>query len=85
MSKRESLTNFTVTSGQSTSAVTLEGIQDTVRKLDEKHMLHIRTLIEGTIVIPDETGMMVTPNGYAVIVGKKLWEKLQREKLVEAE
>lgn len=59
---------------------TLEDMKKTMEELDSKNLAYIRSLIEGVIVIPDQMGLMVPPNGYAVVVGKQLWERLQLHK-----
>lgn len=74
----EDFKTFASTCAGSTADVSpLEKIQATMRDLDVKHLSHIRTLCEGTVVIQDHSGIMVHPDGYVVVVGERLYKKLK--------
>lgn len=63
-----------------TEPITIDGMSQTVAMLEAQHLAHVRALITGIRCIVDETGMMCPPNGYVVVLGKKLAEKLKESK-----
>jgi hypothetical protein len=74
----EDLKSKTTTAAASTSsAPSLEKIQATMRQLDQQRLCYLRGLIEGVMIIPDHSGMMVHADGYAVVVGERLYKKLK--------
>lgn len=63
-----------------TQGLSLEDIASTMETFRNQQMQSLSRLCSGVTVIPDELGVLTNPNGYAVIVGKKLWEELKKYK-----
>jgi hypothetical protein len=63
-------------SAASTEGITIDKVRATMTDLMQRRF----DFLAGLPVMQDPTGMMVPDDGYIVIVGKKVWEALKREK-----
>jgi len=68
------------TSNAGSNLMTRDEMRNLQQELDQKQTSALMAVIDGVRVIPDETGMMCPSNGYIVIVGKRLWQRLQEFK-----
>lgn len=79
MSEEKKTIWATASSSSTASVPTLEQIQKTMNRLENQQLASIRGLCEGIRVIPDHTGMMVSPDEYIVVAGERLYKKLKGE------
>ena len=70
-------------STSASSEINIQDIKARMKELDIKQMASIRSLIHGVRVIPDHANLMAPPDGYLVVVGHRLWEKLQKDLINE--
>lgn len=70
----------TTVANANTTGISIEEITSSMGRFYNQKMESIERLCSGVTVIPDELGILTNPNGYAVIVGKKLWEELKNHK-----
>lgn len=66
------------TSCTTSQSLTFDEMNELMRGLENKQLLMLKGLCEGVPVIPDVTGLLVPCNGYAVIVGARLYDKLKK-------
>lgn len=71
----------TSVAGKNTQSVTLESIIGTVSKIQDSYATKLGDIFTGIKVIPDEIGVFCHPEGYAIIMGKKLYERMNRKEL----
>jgi len=74
---RSDISTYSTANPWLSKPVTLEGLKETMAKMDYMHMESLRPLF-GVSFIVDHSGAMVEPDKFVMVIGKDLHKKLEK-------